>query len=179
MVIAISEGDEWYPETGLSGNDRVLVAPGGKERADSVLSALKNMPNSEWVLVHDAARPCVTPEDISALIDGAMNHSDGAILAAPVRDTMKRSTRDGMITKTVERECLWHALTPQMFRREQLLNALKKALDEGMPVTDEASAIEFCGGKPKLVSGRADNIKITQPEDLALAAYYLTQQNSG
>ncbi|WP_325891740.1 2-C-methyl-D-erythritol 4-phosphate cytidylyltransferase [Grimontia sp. NTOU-MAR1] len=178
VVIAIGEEDGYFHSTSLGSDKRVVVTTGGKERADSVLAGLR-VTNAEWVMVHDAARPCVRHQDIDALIAEAISHTHGAILACPVRDTMKRGTGDNKIETTVCREQLWHALTPQMFKREQLLNALETALDKSLAVTDEASAIEVAGGAPKLVSGHADNIKVTQPEDLALAAFFLAQRNSG
>jgi 2-C-methyl-D-erythritol 4-phosphate cytidylyltransferase len=103
-----------------------------------------------------------------------MSHDVGAILAAPVRDTMKRGAQ-GQIDHTVERADLWHALTPQMFRAEPLWNVLSEALQQGVSITDEASAFEWKGFSPALVAGRSDNFKITQPEDLALAEFYLSQ----
>lgn len=175
VVIAISAEDAYFHSTSLSGNTRVVIATGGGERADSVLAGLEAT-DAEWVMVHDAARPCVRHDDIDALIAAAVSHNDGAILAAPVRDTMKRGNAESGIETTVCREQLWHALTPQMFRRTQLLEALKSALEKSLNVTDEASAIELAGGAPKLVAGRADNIKVTQPEDLALASFFLAQR---
>ncbi|RXJ72322.1 2-C-methyl-D-erythritol 4-phosphate cytidylyltransferase [Veronia nyctiphanis] len=174
VVIAISDGDEYFSQTCLKHHDRVRIVSGGKERADSVLSGLKSLQNTDWVMVHDAARPCVALDDIDALIAEATTHADGAILACPVRDTMKRGSATGEINETVCREQLWHALTPQMFNCGQLLKALEDALNKGLPVTDEASAIELSGSSPKLVTGSASNIKVTQPEDLALATFYLS-----
>ena len=130
---------------------------------------------SDWVLVHDAARPCLRSEDIDKLIEKAINDI-GGILAVPVRDTMKRADDDQHISETVDRNQLWHALTPQMFRLGQLHDVLTLALDNNQLVTDEASAMELAGHKPLLVEGHSDNIKITRPEDLALAEYYLKQQ---
>ncbi len=128
------------------------------------------------MLVHDAARPCVRQTDLQALITAAVSSEYGAILAAPVRDTMKRGQNtltQPQISHTVDRENLWHALTPQMFRVGQLRDALTAALAQGATITDEASALEFCGYTPLLVAGRSDNLKVTQPEDLALAEFYL------
>jgi len=125
--------------------------------------------------VHDAARPCVEHADISQLIATAQIHTVGAILAAPVRDTMKRADGGQNIDHTVDRVALWHALTPQMFRAQPLMQALTQALAAQTVITDEASAFEWLGQKPALVAGRADNIKITQPEDLALAEFYLSR----
>ena len=177
IVVAISDDDPYYPELALNQNPQVIRVSGGSERADSVLSALNYIAEqqlSDWVMVHDAARPCVQLSDIDKLISGAMSHDVGAILAAPVRDTMKRGAQ-GQIEHTVERADLWHALTPQMFRAKPLWKALSEALKQGASITDEASAFEWKGLSPALVAGRLDNFKITQPEDLALAEFYLSQ----
>ncbi|KZX62508.1 2-C-methyl-D-erythritol 4-phosphate cytidylyltransferase [Vibrio sp. HI00D65] len=177
IVVAISDDDPYYPELPLTQNLQVIRVVGGSERADSVLSALDYIEKQQlggWVMVHDAARPCVQLSDIDKLISTAMSHDVGAILAAPVRDTMKRGAQ-GQIDHTVERADLWHALTPQMFRAEPLWNVLSEALQQGVSITDEASAFEWKGFSPALVAGRSDNFKITQPEDLALAEFYLSQ----
>ncbi|CAH6863574.1 2-C-methyl-D-erythritol 4-phosphate cytidylyltransferase [Vibrio chagasii] len=177
IVVAISDDDPYYPELPLTQNPQVIRVAGGSERADSVLSALDYIEKQQlgdWVMVHDAARPCVQLSDIDKLISTAMSHDVGAILASPVRDTMKRGAQ-GQIEHTVERADLWHALTPQMFRAEPLWNVLSEALKQGVSITDEASAFEWKGFSPALVAGRSDNFKITQPEDLALAEFYLSQ----
>lgn len=177
VVVAVSEGDPYFPELSLSQHPDVVRVKGGNERADSVLSALNYIQESglgEWVMVHDAARPCIQQGDIDKLIEAALSHPVGGILAAPVRDTMKRGV-DGLIDHTVERANLWHALTPQMFRTLPLQQALTEALEQGVSITDEASAFEWKGASPALVAGRSDNFKVTQPEDLALAEFYLSQ----
>ncbi|KDN29708.1 2-C-methyl-D-erythritol 4-phosphate cytidylyltransferase [Vibrio fortis] len=177
VVVAVSEGDPYFPELSLSQHPDVVRVKGGNERADSVLSALNYIQESglgEWVMVHDAARPCIQQGDIDKLIEAALSHPVGGILAAPVRDTMKRGV-DGQIDHTVERANLWHALTPQMFRTLPLQQALTEALEQGVSITDEASAFEWKGASPALVAGRSDNFKVTQPEDLALAEFYLSQ----
>lgn len=179
VVVAVSDDDPYFPELSLASHERVIRVSGGKERADSVLSALNYVCHhlkNEWVLVHDAARPCVNLDDVSKLIDIATSHEVGAILASPVRDTMKRSDPEQQIQHTVDRVALWHALTPQMFRAQSLQRALHDALQQQVTITDEASAFEWLGYAPALVAGRADNIKITQPEDLALAEFYLRRE---
>ncbi|MEC6798999.1 2-C-methyl-D-erythritol 4-phosphate cytidylyltransferase [Photobacterium sp. S4TG1] len=177
VVIAISADDPYFPQLALATDPRITVVNGGAERADSVFAGLAAISNDNaWVLVHDAARPCVRRADLRALITAAVNSDCGAILAAPVRDTMKRGHQQStqpQIFHTVERDNLWHALTPQMFRAGQLRQSLTTALAQGATITDEASALEFCGYTPLLVAGRSDNFKVTQPEDLALAAFYL------
>lgn len=178
IVIAISDGDPYFPTLAIASHPDVICVAGGKERADTVLNALDLVVKqqlSEWVLIHDAARPCVTAEDIDHLIDEALVDDVGAILATPVRDTMKRSDAAQNIVSTESRDNLWHALTPQMFRAVPLQSALSQALSLGVLVTDDASAMEIIGLRPHLVAGRADNIKITQPEDLVLAEFYLTR----
>lgn len=182
IVVAISPGDGYWDEVAPTCSKPLHVAPGGKERCDSVLNALallsKHAASDDWVLVHDAARPCLRPEDIDRLIDALERDRVGGILAVPVRDTMKRQDDAGRIRGTEEREGLWHALTPQMFRLGTLYSALERAMDEGAMITDEASALEHVGQQPLLVEGRGDNIKITRPEDLALADFFLQQEAS-
>ncbi|MFA0110652.1 2-C-methyl-D-erythritol 4-phosphate cytidylyltransferase [Vibrio breoganii] len=176
VVIAVSAEDEYFSETTIANHPLVTRVAGGKERCDSVLNALdylKQQDYQEWVLVHDAARPNVSHEDITTLIEQGCKHQVGAILAAKVRDTMKRSSQANEIKNTVDRVNLWHALTPQMFRCYPLQQALQSALNNHSQVTDEASCMELIGLSPLLVEGRADNLKVTQPEDLALAEFYL------
>lgn len=178
VVVAVGEDDPYFSSLAISKHPQVVRVAGGKERADSVLSGLNYVQHhslSEWVLVHDAARPCVSLDDLNALYDIASQHDTGGILATPVRDTMKRANDLQNIDHTVERNQLWHALTPQMFRTDLLTHALSDALDKQVVITDEASAMERLGLTPALVHGSASNIKITQPEDLALAEFYLNR----
>jgi len=155
---------------------------GGAERCHSVLNALERLAQEaaphDWVLVHDAARPCVRGSDIDRLIETARRHPVGGLLAVPVRDTMKRADEHATVLETVSRDGLWHALTPQMFRIGELTQAVRSALAEGCLVTDEAAAMERAGRAPRLVPGHSDNIKITRPEDLALAGFFLQQQHT-
>lgn len=178
VIVAVSEEDPYYTDLPINQRQNVIRVSGGKERADSVLSGLNYVVQhqlSDWVMVHDAARPCVNLQDIDRLISEACQHHCGAILASPVRDTMKRANARQEVDHTVEREAMWHALTPQMFKTERLSQALCRALEQGVAITDEASALEWVGEHPALVQGSATNIKITQPEDLALAEFYLTR----
>lgn len=181
VVVAISTGDEYWPELSVTSDKPVIVAAGGAERCHSVLSALNTLSDhaepKDWVLVHDAARPCLRREDIDKLIEEASLHAVGGLLAAPVKDTMKRSV-DNVITETVERDNLWHALTPQMFRLEELREALENIVKNDLIVTDEAQAMEFMQKMPLLVEGHLDNIKITRPQDLDLATHYLHAQEN-
>lgn len=178
VIIAISPGDSRFAQLPLAQHPHITVVDGGNERADSVLAGLRAAGDAEWVLVHDAARPCLHQDDLASLLAIRETSRTGGILAAPVRDTMKRAEPGvAAIAHTVERTDLWHALTPQFFPRELLHDCLTRALNEGATITDEASALEYCGFHPQLVEGRADNIKVTRPEDLALAEFYLTRKN--
>jgi len=176
-VVAISSDDGWWPEVKIETDKPLWVADGGAERCHSVLNALQALSaqaaDQDWVLVHDAARPCLRAEDIDALIRQCEAHPVGGLLAVPVRDTLKRADPAQTVQETVGRDRLWHAQTPQMFRLGQLRAALQQALTTGALVTDEASAMELAGHTPRLVEGHADNLKITRPEDLTLAEFYL------
>lgn len=179
VTLVIAPDDELWPD--LAPRFPALrVVAGGAERCHSVLNALRALAGElgpeDWVLVHDAARPCVRAADISRLIAAAGDDGMGGILAVAVRDTLKRADAAGLVTGTVDRNQVWHALTPQMFRHDELHRALETALAEGRLVTDEAQAIELAGGRVRLVEGSADNIKITRPEDLRLAACFLRAQ---
>lgn len=178
IAVAISREDPYWPELEISRHKKILTADGGKERAASVLSALKairdKVSDNDWVLVHDAARPCITATDIHHLIESLRNDEVGGILALSSHDTLK-NIQGNRILGTLNRSHIWRALTPQMFRYGMLKNALEEA--EGNPaITDEASALELKGLQPKIVEGRPDNIKITRSEDLPLAQFYMEQQ---
>jgi len=180
VVVAISADDEYWPALEIALDKPLWVVEGGVERCHSVLNALQELATraneEDWVLVHDAARPCVRAEDITHLITQLMNDDIGGLLAVPVRDTMKRAGTNQRVIATEERKGLWHALTPQMFRFGKLRHALEQAIEDESLVTDEASAMELAEYEPLLVEGHADNIKVTRPEDLALATFYLQQQ---
>jgi len=177
IVIAISKEDEFWPTLAISNNDKIITAPGGKERYQSVLNCLQALSgkagNSDWVMVHDAARPCLNQSAIDRLILELQRHEVGGILAMPCRDTMKRANDTGEIDKTVERESLWHAQTPQMFKYEKLLSAIEDALKNKIVVTDESMAMERMGFKPMLVHGHQENIKLTHKDDLKSIKAYL------
>lgn len=180
IVVSIQPGDPYWTGIRVESDKPVLVAAGGEERCHSVMSALDVLskqpaytPETTWALVHDAVRPCVSADDIQNLIDTAAGTESGGLLAVPVRDTMKRQDDDQRVRQTVDRTGLWHALTPQLFACGQLSRALETALAEGFLVTDESSAMEHAGHRPRLVQGREDNIKITRPADLRLAELYL------
>lgn len=179
-MVALAENDEHWPGWTSRQGKPVLCCTGGGERADSVLAALRALPNDAdddaLVLVHDAARPNLHQQDIDRLITAAEGGADGAILAAPVRDTLKRGDADTRVVATEPRDGLWRALTPQAFRRGALTGALENARVAGVLVTDEAMAMERMGARPKLVEGREDNLKVTTPADLMLAEYLLKRR---
>ncbi|MDG2943507.1 2-C-methyl-D-erythritol 4-phosphate cytidylyltransferase [Exercitatus varius] len=177
VILAVAENDPYFCQLPLARDSRIQIVSGGETRAESVLSGLKAIENPEriQVLVHDAARPCITHEDLDKLL--CVTDENGAILALPAVDTIKTSDIRQQIIRTEDRNFIWLAQTPQFFRAEVLLRALEQALAQGFNITDEASAMELAGFRPHLVTGRSDNIKITRPEDLALAEFYLSQKN--
>ncbi|NYZ63782.1 2-C-methyl-D-erythritol 4-phosphate cytidylyltransferase [Luteimonas deserti] len=182
LVLVLEEGAA--PESAFRADGTLgrpcLITAGGASRADSVLAGLAALPDSvradEFVLVHDAARPNLAHADLDALLERGRADPVGAILAAPVRDTLKRAGDDGGIDGTEPRERLWRALTPQLFRRLQLTRALEAAAAAGVAVTDEAMAMERLGARPLLVEGADDNFKITTPADLARFAFELARR---
>lgn len=155
---------------------------GGVTRAETVLNGLVALSARggahDWVMVHDAVRPCLRLDDVDRLITAATRSADGGLLALPLSDTVKRVDESGFVVETISRTNLWRALTPQMFRVDRLQNALTQALAQRADITDEACAVEIAGGRPVVVPGHADNIKITVPEDLSLAELFLRQQGS-
>jgi len=180
VVVALAAGDRHWPGWTELDNKPVLACLGGGDRADSVLAGLEALPDDvradDFVLVHDAARPNLSLADLSALLERGRADPVGAILAAPVRDTLKRAGDDGGIDGTEPRERLWRALTPQLFRRMQLTRALEAARREGVAVTDESMAMERQGARPLLVEGSEANLKVTTPADLAYFQYLRTLQ---
>ncbi len=183
VVVAVAADDRWWPDIPMEFARMPLVTNGGLERRDSVLNALvalsEHASNDDWVLVHDAVRPCLRDDDIDRLMDVLSTDEVGGLLAVPVRDTMKRCGADQRVCETVSRVSLWQAQTPQMFRLGALRDAIQFSVDEDRNVTDEAEAMELCGARPRLVEGHEDNIKITRPEDLALAEMFLSHQKEG
>lgn len=176
VMVAVAAGDEQWQQLGEDWRKPVLTTHGGTDRAASVLAGLQALPDDvadiDFVLVHDAARPCVRSVDISRLIELAVP-AGGGLLGAPLRDTLKRSDADNRSIATESREQRWRAVTPQLFRRGELSRALANAREAGVTVTDEAMAMERVGAKPLLVEGAEDNIKITTTGDLALAEFLL------
>ena len=202
VVVALDEQDVYWPALQFTHAKPVLTVVGGKERCHSVLHALLFLEQTLaqidcmhpalapshlmgegwgegeeiWVLVHDAARPCIRADDLERLIDHASQDDHGGLLAVPVRDTMKRQTPEGRTQTTVDRKGLWHAMTPQMFKLSLLIKALNNVVKKQLHVTDDASAMELLGYQPLLVGCHDDNIKITRPFDLTLAVLYMQQQ---
>ena len=171
LVVSLAENDPYWPELPCAQDLRIRIAPGGRERADSVLNGLETLvalgaKPDDWVLVHDAARPNLAASDLHTLLKTLADDPVGGLLAVPVRDTLKQAGADRRVTATPDRSLFWQAYTPQMFRLEALRQALSGALAAGATITDEASAMEWAGQAPLLVEGRADNIKVTRPEDL-------------
>lgn len=180
LVVGIAADDAYWPTLATEIPNLLITYVGGAERAQTVLNGLRSLETyaapDDWVLVHDAARPCVRHTDIDALLAAVAGHADGGLLALPLTDTVKRADHNGCVEDTVARAGLWRALTPQVFRLAALSDALESAMRAGVEITDEASAMEYSGARPRLVHGHADNIKITVPEDLALAELFLREQ---
>lgn len=181
LVIAVHAEDTRAAALPRLQHAKVHFVVGGAERADSVLAALMALQNiateNDWVLVHDAARPCLTKKDLQRLVECLAQDTVGGILAVPAIDTLK-TVSNHVIAHTIDRQTIWQAQTPQMFRFGLLLHALQSARKEQLAVTDEASAMEAAGHAVKIVEGARSNIKITYPDDLALAAFYLQQETT-
>ena len=179
-VVVLADGDERWPGWTSFEGKPLRTCIGGDARADSVLAGLAALPDDvrpdDFVLVHDAARPNLSAADLDQLLERGRGDPVGAILAAPVRDTLKRSGDDGGIDRTEPRERLWRALTPQLFRRLQLSRALEAARDAGVEITDESMAMERQGHRPLLVEGAEDNFKVTTPADLARFEFVLSRK---
>jgi 2-C-methyl-D-erythritol 4-phosphate cytidylyltransferase len=178
IVVALAdETDERWTRLPESRDPRVRTCRGGARRELSVANALgaltTDAADTDWLLGHDAARPCLRHDDLQALFSELRDETVGGLLAVPLSDTLKRADDRARATGTVPREMLWRALTPQMFRYGLLQRALALCVERNRTVTDEASAIECLGLRPRLVRGHADNIKVTNPEDAALAAAIL------
>lgn len=179
-IFVVVSTDDAYIQQSLAANERVdVLYCGGATRAETVSNGLQTLldsdmvGNDDWVMVHDAARPGLTPSLVEKLIENIPEESVGGLLAQPVIDTVKQ-VLDGRV-HTIPRETIWLAQTPQMFRSQYLLNALKRA----PTVTDEASAIEFVGGSPILVESESRNRKLTRPEDLDFFKNILSREIAG
>jgi 2-C-methyl-D-erythritol 4-phosphate cytidylyltransferase len=176
VVLAVEDGHWKRHDWAALGPKLQPLFCGGHTRADSVLNGLKAISRTagpeDWILVHDAARPCLAPHHLDALLREVAEDEVGGILAVPVADTLKRADGGQRIAATVPRERLWQAQTPQMFR----YRLLRKALERSREVTDEAGAVEALGLAPKLVAADATNLKVTFPLDLQLASWILANR---
>lgn len=182
VLIGLAPGDShWRDVAGPTSEKFLGTYAGGPTRAQTVLNGLaalsKRAGKDDWVMVHDAVRPCVRHADLDALVAAALATPDGALLALPVADTVKRADDECRVQETVSRSGLWRALTPQLFPLNKLQEALIAVLRDGEDVPDDSAAMERLGARPRLVEGHADNIKITHPADLALAEIFLEQQS--
>lgn len=174
IIVSLHKKDDYFHKLSISSNLRVVSVVGGEKRINSVLSGLIVAKDVDWVIVHDAVRPCLSYKDLENLTSVIKKKPVGAILARPVSDTIKYSNlKQEKVLYTVHRKNLWHALTPQLFQINLLEYCLKKVIKDKISITDEASALEYCGYNPLLVVGSCRNIKITWPEDLMLANFYL------
>lgn len=187
IVVVLNEKDHFFTSLDLSSSTKSLhTTVGGDDRSDSVLQGLKfisddlNISDNSWIMVHDAARPCLSKNDIDKLLAIRDEKSIGGILASPVRDTMKRVYQDeakgSCVLTTEPRDNLWHALTPQLFKVGSLKNALIYCKHEKIDVTDECSAMEFKGFKPEIVEGNPNNFKITYANDIEIAELLLRRR---
>ncbi|MDB6063159.1 MAG: 2-C-methyl-D-erythritol 4-phosphate cytidylyltransferase [Verrucomicrobiaceae bacterium] len=181
IVVVVSADDSRWCDLSVFSDPRIVTAIGGNERCDSVRNGLLKLSElnsaSDWVLVHDVARPCCLRADIEKLIVHLQRHPVGGLLAIPASDTIKRVDGAHQIEETVDRSWLWQAQTPQLFRYQILLDALNHCLGLGMHVTDEAQAVEALGWQAQVIEGSRRNIKITRPDDFALAEFFLQEKN--
>ena len=183
VVVALAPGDRRFARLPEARDPRVRRCAGGARRELSVANALAALEGEardhDWVLVHDAARPCLHRDDLRALLDVVGEDAVGGLLALPLSDTLKAADARGCSARTLPREGVWRALTPQMIRYGVLRRALALSIERGRTVTDEAAAVEALGMRPRLVAGRADNIKVTLPGDRAMAAAILAARSTG
>ncbi|KAA9129875.1 2-C-methyl-D-erythritol 4-phosphate cytidylyltransferase [Marinihelvus fidelis] len=176
VTVTLAPDDDYFVGLALGADPTIGVVAGGATRAESVLNGLayiRDQHDAEWVLVHDAARPGLDHAAIDRLLEAGLSSPDGALLALPIRDTLKRADADGCVAATVDREDLWAAQTPQLFPVQGLLDALQAQLDAGETPTDEAQAMERAGARPRLVMGSGMNLKVTWPEDLLAVRAWL------
>ncbi len=181
VMLVLPKGDTDFARLPIAGHPKIFTITGGAARADSVLAGLQAVSERSaalevpvYVLVHDAARPCLTVDDVENLRDEASDE-DGGLLAVPVTDVLKQEEKEHSV-RTAGHADLWRAQTPQLFRLDLLRGALEKALAGGKALGDEAAAMELAGFKPLLVRGRESNLKVTYPEDLPLAEFWLSRQ---
>jgi 2-C-methyl-D-erythritol 4-phosphate cytidylyltransferase len=180
LVVALHPEDRYWHSLNKPAHLKLHTVAGGAERCHSVYNALialaDRADDQDWVLVHDAARPCIRMADVSRLLRDIDRHPVGGLLALPLTDTVKRADTAAGVEATLDRSLLWRAQTPQIFRYGPLKTALQRAMAENRMVTDESQAMELAGYRPLLVAGSADNIKITDMQDMKLAELYLQLQ---
>lgn len=180
IVVALHPQDQLFSQLRPQPDERVVTVIGGNQRHQSVLNALLSISaeaqEQDWVLVHDAVRPCVLSSDIRKLLTELSDHAIGGLLGAPAENTLKRVNGQAIVQNTVDRSDIWNAYTPQMFRYGLLLTAIETAIGKNSLVTDEASAMELMGHRPQMIEGARTNIKITLEADLALAIKILELQ---
>ncbi len=175
IVVGIATTDAWFQSLGLDKISDIWITEGGEERAHTVLNCINYLQRtagamaSDWLLVHDAVRPCVSSDDISRLIHVCRQQNRGGLLGCEIVDTVKRVDKCNQVIATEPRSGLWRAMTPQMFPLGELDSALKISLENKNISTDESAAMEMTGMQPLMIEGRASNIKITRPEDLDIA----------
>ena len=180
LIVPCKIREKWWSSVPATINDRVELVEGGLDRAESVFNGLlalaKDATSSDWVLVHDIVRPCVTLGSIKKLRESVHKHPIGGILVSPISDTVKLISEHGQIKTTIDRRYCRLAQTPQMFRYGELLEAMEYAIIHKKAVTDESTALEQLGKTIKMVEGRADNVKITCAEDLIFADAIIKEQ---
>jgi 2-C-methyl-D-erythritol 4-phosphate cytidylyltransferase len=182
IIVALHPQDELFSQLKPAPDKRVVTVVGGDDRQRSVLKALRRLKEEEeveardWVLVHDAARPCVLSSDIRRLLAQLQDHDVGGLLGAPAENTLKQVDDQELVQNTIDRTGVWNAFTPQMFRYGLLLAALEAAVENNAVTTDEASAVELMGYRPQMIEGASTNIKITHAADLELATKILELQ---
>lgn len=182
ITLALAADDPYFCELVQPRHGKVKTVTGGATRAESVIRGLdairESDPEANWVMVHDAARPCIDPGLVLDLLEAVSDHEDGAILAMPVGDSLKRADESGLIRADVDRDDVWAAQTPQLFPVDRLAVALRHMMNSERQPTDDASAMQMTGAKPRLVMGSTHNIKITWPEDIVLAEAILNARNN-
>jgi len=179
ICISISESDNYWPTLPISKNEKIITTVGGSERYESVYNGLRAIQDkateNDWVLVHDAVRPCLKKSIIDRLITDISSHDVGGILALPCSETMKRVNNSNEVEETINRQTTWRAQTPQMFKYKKLLLAIEKVINEDIFITDEAMAMELSNHKPIVILGDENNIKITHKIDLKYLELFLEE----
>lgn len=182
FIVLLKKNDNFFQNLKISKNKLIKTITGGKRRVDSVLLGLNYITKilkikTCWVLIHDAVRPFLNQNDLNNVISFIKKNyfSHGGILATQAKDTIKYSNKKKNINYTIERNKIWHALTPQFFPIKLVQFCLIKTLKKKIIINDESSALEYCGYQPKIIEGQSNNIKITKPEDLTFAKFYCSK----